>query len=73
MRHVLSEERAARLDARVAFAVATVAEAARCTEVVEKLLVDLESRQVEHAPVAVALADRRTYPLRREAVVAWDV
>jgi hypothetical protein len=57
----------------VAFAVAAVAEAARRTELVQQHLVCLEGRQVEHAPVAAALARRSVDPLRREAVIAGHV
>ena len=70
VRHVLPEERPARLHVRVLLAVAAVAEAAGRADPVEQLLVDLERRQVEHPPVAPSRRQRRIHALGGQAVVA---
>jgi hypothetical protein len=70
VRDVLPEERPAGLDVRVTLAVASVAEPAGRTEPVEQRLVGLERREIEHAPVAAAVADRSVDSFRREAVIA---
>jgi hypothetical protein len=67
---VLAEERPARLDLGVAFAVAAVAESAGSTELLQQRFIRLERRQVEHPPVAAAPADRHVGASRRQAVVA---
>ena len=70
MRDELTEERPARLHPRVAQAVAPVAEPARGADSVQHPVVRRERRQVEHAPVAATLGERRINALGGQAVVA---
>ena len=69
VRDVLAEERPAGLDARVALAVAAVAQPAGGADAVQERLVGLERGEVEHAPVPPALAERSVHAPGCEAVV----
>jgi hypothetical protein len=66
---VLAEERPSRLAVPIVILLAGVAQSAGAADPVQQRLVDLERGEIEHPPVPPGHADRRVYPVRREAVI----